>query len=227
MALQVFETPRSGERSTELDGTKRHKKPIVGLAGGIGSGKSAVAKILNELGAGIIESDRLGHLEINAADVKQTLIRWWGKDILAPDGTVDRAKVAAVVFQDPAQRNRLEALVHPRIAIRRADMIAELEQQPKIKMIVLDSPLLYETDLDLLCDAVVFVDADDETRKERSEKQRNWAAGELARREKSHQPLDMKRARADYVCKNNSSLADLRKQVEHVFAQIIKASGVA
>jgi len=202
-----------------------HRKPVVGLAGGVGSGKSTVAKMLGELGAGVIESDVLAHAELNHPEVRDLLRQWWGDGILGPDGTVDRRKVAAIVFNDPAQRHRLEAVLHPRVAIRRADLMAEFERQPKCRMIVLDSPLLYETDLDLICDAVIFVDARPELRRERSEKGRGMSEEELRRREKSQQPLDTKRIRADYICDNNSSLAALRAHVERVFSQIVAEAG--
>ncbi len=204
-----------------------NRKPVIGLAGGVCSGKSTVAKIMGELGAGVIASDDLGHKELEGREVKDVLCRWWGRDVLTSDGTVDRQKVAAIVFADPSQRHRLEALLHPRIDVRRVDMIATMEKKPSICAIVLDSPLLYEADLDLVCDAVVFVHSDEETRKSRSENSNKWPKGELERREKSQQPLDIKRARADYVCENNSGTASLRKQVEGVFAQIVSAADVS
>ena len=169
----------------------------------------------------MISSDQLGHQEINMPEVVQTMTAWWGDGVLTREGTVDRRKVASVVFGDPSQRHRLEALLHPRIAIRRADMMEAFDNQPRIKFIVIDTPLLYEADLDLMCDAVVFVDTDQEIRCQRSEKHRNWPEGEWARREKNQQALDMKRARADYICKNNSTLIDLRKQVENIVSQVL------
>jgi len=198
---------------------------VLGVTGGVGAGKSTVAKLMGELGAGVISSDQLGHLEINSAQVKETLQLWWGAGILAADGDVDRGKVASIVFGDSSQRHRLEAMLHPRIAIRRADMMAEFERQPLIKMVLLDSPLLYEADLDLVCDAVIFVDAEFELRNQRSEKARNWPEGELARREKTQQPLDMKRARADHICENNSTLADLRKRIEQIVSAVLSEFG--
>lgn len=194
------------------------------MAGGIGSGKSCVAKILSELGAAVIDSDELSHRELNRPDVLDTLVQWWGGQILAADGSVDRKKIGAIVFADPTQRHRLEALIHPRIDVRRQCLIETYEAQPRINMIVLDSPLLYETDLDLACDAVIFVEAPLEQRITRAMETRQWPDGELQRREKLHQPLDMKRARADYICKNNSSLADLRLQVERIHDQIVSES---
>ena len=184
-----------------------------------------MARILEELGAGIIDSDALSHQEINHREVKDVLLKWWGNGILAADGAVDRQKVASIVFADPGQRHRLEALLHPRIEVRRADVMAELEKQPRIRMMVLDSPLLYEADLDLMCDAVIFVDAGTDKRRARSEKSRQWPEGEGERREKLQQPLDTKRARADYICDNNSTLSDLRKQVETIFSRIVSDYG--
>lgn len=216
----------SGDRLTALnDRRSGYSKPLVGLAGGIGSGKSCVAKILSELGAGIIDSDKLSHQEINEPDVRELLVRWWGPQVVGPDGTVDRKQIGAIVFADPSQRNKLEALIHPRIAVRRQCLMDAFESQPRVRMIVLDSPLLYETDLDLSCDAVIFVDAPLKDRIARAAKNRRWPAGELERREKLHQPLDMKRARADYICDNSSSLSDLRMQIERIFNQIVSESG--
>ena len=181
--------------------------------------------MLGEMGAGVIDSDAVSHREINKRDVKDILLKWWGSEILTADGGVDRQKVGTIVFADPSQRHRLEALLHPRIAIRRADLIAEFEKQPRIKMIIMDSPLLYEADLDLACDAVIFVDAGLDKRRDRSEKPRHWAEGEISRREKLQQPLDMKRARVDYICDNNSTLSDLRHQVERIFSNIVAEFG--
>jgi dephospho-CoA kinase len=200
------------------------RKPVVGLSGGIGAGKSEVARILAELGAGVIDSDEINRQELENAQVRDTLIRWWGDQILTPEGRIDRSRVAALVFDDEAQRNRLEALMHPRIAVRRRRLIDEYQQQPQIRMIVLNSPLLYETGLDALCDGVIFIDAPEEVRAARTGHARGWSLEEFRRRQNLQYPLDFKRARADYICQNHSDMFLLRRQVETIYSRIVSAA---
>jgi dephospho-CoA kinase len=214
-----------GSLTTPTVKTTGRRKPVIGLAGGIGAGKSTVARFLSELGGGVVRSDELAGEEINSPEVIAALRQWWGSEIIDENGRVDRQRVASIAFADPAQRRRLEALLHPRVDSRRAALMIEYETDARIKAIVLDSPLLYEVDLDLICDAVIFIDAALSARQERSEKSRGWPPGELARREKTQQPLDTKRARADYTVDNNSTLASLRRQVESVFQRIVSEAG--
>ncbi len=202
----------------------KSKRPVVGLSGGIGSGKSAVAGILAELGAAVINSDELNRQELEEQEVRDALASWWGPGVLGPDGRIDRSAVARIVFADEAQRHRLEGLMHPRIEKRRAALTARYELDPRIRMIVIDAPLLYEAGLDRQCDAVIFVDAPRELRLARVRETRGWSDAELERREKNQQPLEMKRARANYTCTNNSDLDDLRRQVESIFSRIVASS---
>src|SRR5262245_25756135 len=179
---------------------------IVGIAGGIGSGKSQVARILGELGAIVIDADSMAHAELDSPEVRQTLTNWWGQEIVGSDGKLDRKRIGAIVFNDPVQRTRLEGLIHPRIAERRDKMIEQASADPAVRMIVMDAPLQYEVGLDRMCDSVIFVDSDAARRAERSEKIRQWSPGELERRENSQMPLDIKRKKADHICSNNSDL---------------------
>ena len=197
-------------------------KPVIGLAGGIGSGKTAVGRILQEFGAGLIESDCLGHEELGAPEVVQTLKRWWGDQIVAPDGGVDRGRVAAIAFADSKQRERLEALLHPRIAARRAELVRRFEADDSVRMIVIDAPLLYEAGVDAECDLVLFVEADPAVRAGRVRAQRNWTEQEWKCRENMQKPLDMKKRKADHIVTNNSSLNALRGQVAHLVTQILR-----
>lgn len=200
-------------------------KPVVGLAGGIGAGKSEVGQILAALGAAIISSDQLNRQELENNEVKQVLVRWWGPRVLSSDGSVDRKVVSEIVFADETQKSRLEALTHPRIAQRRQRLMEQYSQDSAIPLIVIDSPLLFETHLDRLCDRIIFVDADRAVRLERVRTTRGWSADELDRREKMQQPLEFKRARADHICTNNSDVGALRQQVKAIFSRIVSGTG--
>ncbi len=197
--------------------TPTRTKPVIGLAGGIGAGKSTVARILGSLGAAIIDSDRLSHEELASTDVITTLRSWWGDTILTAAGDVDRAKVAAIVFNDHAELSRLEALLYPRIRRRQQAMLQSFGDDVSVKAIVLDSPKLYEAGLDELCDTVMFVEADHAVRVRRVCETRGWTEEELRRRENLFKPLDQKRANADHAIVNHSNIEVLRTHVKEVF----------
>lgn len=197
------------------------RKPVIGIVGGIGSGKSLVAEAFRELGAAVIDSDRLAHAELNSSEVQAELRKWWGDGVFNDSGLVDRRAVGRIVFRDPAELKRLEQLLYPRIELVRKRTMASLEDDPAVRAFVLDAPKLYEAGLDRSCDAVVFVDADREVRLIRLRESRGWSSDELQRRENLQDPLDSKRARADYVVSNNSSPGELRRQVIRVFELIL------
>ncbi|MBK9128394.1 MAG: dephospho-CoA kinase [Phycisphaerales bacterium] len=200
------------------------RKPVIGLTGAIGSGKSRVAAALAELGCLVIDSDKLGHEVTEQPDVIRELTAWWGPDILRPDGRLDRRKIAQIVFADRAEKSRLEALVHPLIAERRRAMIAGVDTHSAIKAIVLDSPLLLESNLACECDAVVFVHASDQQRLRRV-RERGWDAQELARRERWQLPVREKRARADFVIDNDGSPEAIGPQAARVLEQVLERHG--
>jgi len=199
----------------------RAGKPVIGLTGGIGSGKSTAAAILAELGAAIIDSDQLNHEELNQPEVLDELRRWWGDRVLRSDGTVDRGAIREIVTADPYQRERLERLVHPRIARRSEEYKGQHERDRRCRAIIWDSPLLYEAALAEKCDCVIFVDADEDVRRERVCRKRGWTREHLVALEKTQKPLDFKRANADYRVVNNSDINALRRQLEDVFHRIL------
>ncbi|MGQ9650454.1 MAG: dephospho-CoA kinase [Phycisphaerae bacterium] len=195
-------------------------KPIIGLTGGIGSGKSTVARLLGDLGAGVIDADRLCHEDLDSPEVLRQMRQWWGDDVVGPDGRADRSAIRRIVGADEGQRRRLEDLVHPRVDRRRRELAEQYQMDPSVRAIVLDAPLLLEVGLDRECDCLIFVDADGAARLDRVGK-RGWSLQDLERFERSQLPLDIKRERADYRVVNNSDIADLRRQVEEVFSRIL------
>src|SRR5688572_6841261 len=160
-----------------------NRKPIIGLAGGIGSGKSAVAKILAELGCIVSDSDAAARAALRDPQIKATLIKWWGDRILDSSksgphrGEIDRSAVAKIVFNDPAQRRRLEQLTHPWIETKRRELFSK---SAKATAFVIDAPLLFEAGLDAECDSVIFVETSRATRFARLAASRGWTEAELA-----------------------------------------------
>lgn len=193
------------------------KPPVViGIAGGIGSGKSAVAAAFADLGCVVIDSDREAKAALDRPEVRDELVRWWGASVLSPEGRIDRKAVAAIVFAQPAERQRLEALVHPLVRRSRASMI---RRAAGARAVIVDAPLLFEAGVDKECDAVVFVDAPREARLARVQS-RGWDEAELDRRESAQIPLDVKRAKSTLLIDNAGPPEALRAQVEAALAQL-------
>jgi dephospho-CoA kinase len=195
-------------------------KPVIGIIGGVGSGKSTVARLFGSLGCAVIDADTLAHEAISRPDVQRQIIAWWGPGVLKPDGTLDRRAVGRIVFNDEAQLLRLESLVHPMVRRRRAELREQYQGDPGVIAIVEDTPLLLEKGLAGDVDALVFVAADEPERGRRVA-DRGWVAGELGRREKMQLPLDTKRNRADYIIDNNAGEAETLLHVRRVLSQIL------
>jgi dephospho-CoA kinase len=197
-------------------------KPIIGIVGGIGSGKSFVAKIFGELGCLVIDSDQLVRLAYGDAALVATLRQWWGDAIFAGDGTVDRSVIAMKIFENPVERRRLEQLLYPWVDIQRKERMQQAVGDAQVLGFVWDTPLLLETGLSQQCDAVVFVDCPDGVRLERVQRSRGWDLAEMQRREKWQMPLDKKREISDYVVVNTAEADRIRGQVREVFSQILE-----
>ena len=192
--------------------------PVIGLAGGIGAGKSAVARAMVELGCVVSDSDTLARAALERDDVRAQLVSWWGDGVFGADGAVDRGAVARIVFGDEVQRLRLEALVHPLVRVSRGEAIARAEAAGA-RAFVIDAPLLFEAGLDAECDVVVFVEAPRAVRLARVRQHRGWDEAELARRESAQLGNDEKRRRADVVVANGED-AGLASRVGAVLDRI-------
>ncbi len=193
--------------------------PVIGLAGGIGAGKSAVAAAFERLGCLVIDSDVRAKAALDRPDVRDTLVSWWGPGILDPDGRVDRKRVASIIFSNAGERERLEALVHPIVRDDRAQMIRDAAAAGA-KAAIVDAPLLFEAGVDAECDAVVFVDAPREVRLERLQRTRGWDEAELARREAAQMSLDEKRSRSRFVVENRTDVGSLEARIARVLAEM-------
>jgi len=199
-------------------------KPIIGIAGGIGSGKSFVAQLFGELGCLVISSDDQVREAYRDSTVVATLRQWWGDEVLTPVGEVNKRVIAAKVFGQPVERERLEKLLHPMVNRARERLMEAAATDPKVPAYVWDTPLLFETGLNAKCDTVVFVDAPQALRLARVTASRGWDAGELARRENSQMPLDTKRKLSQYVVENTADADAVRGQVRAVLSRILERS---
>ena len=193
--------------------------PVIGLAGGIGSGKSTVASAFARLGCFVIDSDARAKAALDRPEVRAQLVRWWGDAVLAPDGRVDRSKIAAKIFADPEQRRRLEQLVHPIVREDRAAMIREA-LAAGARAVIVDAPLLFEAGVDAECDTVVFVDAPREQRLERVGRTRQWDEQELVRREASQLSVEEKHRRCRYIVENSGKLGGIDAQAAGILTSV-------
>jgi dephospho-CoA kinase len=199
---------------------------VLGVLGGIASGKSAVARMLAGEGGILISADELAREVLDLPEVRERVAGRFGAGLLAPDGKVDRTALARLVF-DPRQgfeaRRALEGWTHPLVRDRIMDRL-DAARAAGVPRIVLDVPLLLENDaqhgLVRLCDALVFVEADEGAREHRARAERGWPEGEVARREAAQLPLGEKRRRAQHVIPNNGSLQDLERSVAELSARL-------
>lgn len=183
---------------------------VIGIMGGIASGKTTVAEMLGSFGAKIIDADKIGHGLLSAPETKEKLVKRWGKGILDQGGAVDRSKLSREVFSDAEALKELNDILHPLIleAIRRE--IARNEG----RMVVVDAALLHETGLTELCGLLIFVAADEGVKRERAARHRRWNLEEVTRRERFQSPAEEKRRIAHYVIDNNFSKEETLKQVK-------------
>ncbi len=197
------------------------RKPIViGLAGGVGSGKSAVASILAELGCVVIDSDQRAKATLECSDVRDRLLSWWGDSVLDENGNINRAAIASIIFNDTVQRRRLENLIHPILASTRMDIIEEAGRSGATA-VVIDAPLLYEAGLDQMCDAVIYINTPRDRRLRQVQESRGWPEEEMDRREKAQTPLQKKRKMSQYIITNTSTPDDLSNATRRILDEII------
>lgn len=199
-------------------------KPVIGIVGGVGAGKSTVAAELAALGCARVDADAIGHELLRRLDVKDELRRLWGEAVFDAQGNADRQRIAQRVFADPAGLAALNAIMHGRIRQEMAERIGQLQSAPDVGAIVVDAALLLETDWHELCTVLVFVDSSDAQRSQRVRQGRGWTEAAWRERENSQKSLDMKRSKADYVIDNSSSVSCLRERVRSVYHRILQSA---
>ena len=193
---------------------------LVGLTGGIASGKSTVAVILRRLGAAIINADDLSREVVQPEqDAWKEILDTFGADILQEDKTLDRRKLRKIVFDFPEARKKLETITHPRVRALAEKRISELARAGS-SIIVYEVPLLFENQIHLWLRPVILVACDIETQKKRLLQRDRLTAVEAQQHLDAQMSLAEKRKLADYVIENNGSLEDLEQRVREVLQQI-------
>jgi dephospho-CoA kinase len=198
---------------------------VVGLTGGVGSGKSTAADMFAELGAGIVDTDRISHeLTAPGGAAIPALRDAFGADYIAANGALDRGKMRSLVFGDPAARRKLEAILHPAI---RAEVRARIAAagEPYVIVVV---PLLLETGAyGDITNRILVVDLAEEEQLRRTAQRSGVTEAHVRGIMKAQLTRDERRARADDVLANNGSIAELRQQVERLHARYLEAARAA
>jgi dephospho-CoA kinase len=193
---------------------------LVGLTGGIASGKSAVAAILRRLGAAIINADDLSREVVHPGqDAWKEIIDAFGPNILHEDKTLDRRKLRQIVFENPEARKKLEAIIHPRVRALAERKISELAAAGS-SIIVYEVPLLFENQIHLWLRPVIVVACKIETQKKRLLERDHLTELEAQRHLDAQMSLEDKRKLADYVIENDGTLEELEQQVRAVLQKI-------
>jgi len=198
--------------------TKR--KPIIGILGGIGSGKSTVAAEFAKLGCKVIDADEIAHELLEQFEVRQGIVGLFGEGILDSAGKIDRQKLAGVVFADAQRLSLLNNIIHPLVLKRAEELIELYKLRAAIKAIVLDIPLLVEVGWDKRCDKLIFIDCRRHIRVDRVKKLGVFDENQLKIRENFQISLDKKAKLADNIVDNNSDFSALVRQVANIFSHI-------
>ncbi len=196
----------------------------IGLTGGIGSGKSTVAEILEELGATVIHADLVGHEVYRPhTDGWRAVVAAFGREILASDGTIDRKRLGAIVFGDVQARARLNAIVHPLIATEIRHRISTHRTRGQHEPIIVEAAVLIEANWLSLVDEVWLVVADRSAVEERLARQRNLSLQEVGARIGSQSSDEERQRHAQVVIRNTGSMDELRSQVRELWARAARA----
>ena len=197
---------------------------IIGLTGGIVSGKSTVALMFKDLGAKIVDADKLGHSVILPHEPAwEKIVKIFGKDVLQNDLTIDREKLGKIVFANQSLLKKLNDITHPeitKIIKKEIDSVKNKTYNQK-KILIIDAALIYEAKIDRLMDKIIVVYIDEDEQIKRLIKRNNLSKDEALQRIKSQMPMKEKVKMADYVIDNSNSLDKTKKQVEKIWKNLV------
>ena len=190
---------------------------VIGLTGGIGSGKTTVSGFLEELGAEVIDADKVGHVTyLPDMPAWRDLIDTWGEDLLQPNREVDRKKLGAIVFSDPANLEKLNSIVHPRMRDIMNDRIEAFRGEGK-QVVVVDAAILIEAKWTSLVDEVWVTAAPEDVVVQRVMARNGWDEEQVRSRMASQMPAEERQSYAQVVIDTNASLDEVRERVRAAF----------
>ncbi|GKS64711.1 dephospho-CoA kinase [Nitrospira sp.] len=191
---------------------------LIGLTGGVATGKSTVAKMFEQCGAVVIDADVLARTVVQPdKPAWRDIVRRFGKSILNPDRTINRHALGAIVFRHRTKRRALERIIHPRVAREQKRLTREGRRKNPNAVVVYDVPLLFEAGIDKRVDKTIVVTTDQETQIARLKKRNGLTRADALRRIKSQMPLAKKRRLADYVLESTRELRTLAKSLRQLY----------
>jgi len=195
----------------------------IGLTGGIGTGKSTVAKILNQLGARVLDADKVGHdIYLPGGPAYDEVVDAFGKSILAPDATIDRKLLGPIVFADPAALKRLNTIVHPKMFARMRQMVDDIRRGGDRSPIVIEAAILIEANWIPLCDEIWLVTASRENVIRRIERDRGLKPEQTEARIRAQLPDQERRRHAALVIENDGTLDELRAKLAEIWRDALE-----
>jgi len=195
---------------------------LAGLTGGIATGKSTVAAIFEEAGARIIDADQIAReAACKGSSAYDDIVAHFSSTILLPDGEIDRKRLAAVIFNDPAEQRALERIIHPRVKKEIARRLERIEQETPAAVVIIDVPLLFEARMDRGLDAVIVVYAPENVQTQRLMARDGLSEPEALARLRAQMPIDTKKSLATHVIDNSGDFENSRAQTLEVYRQLV------
>ncbi len=194
---------------------------VIGVTGSVGMGKSTVAGMFKRLGAVVLDADEIAHQVMEPKRLAwRQIVAVFGEGVLNEDQTVNRRRLAAIVFPDPERRKRLERIIHPQVLRAIRQQLHRLRRARRVRAVVLDIPLLVEVGAQELVDALVVVTAPPEVQRERLTQKYGWSEEDINARVAAQWDLAAKAALADYVVDNSDGVDATRTQVKRIWNQL-------
>ena len=196
---------------------------IIGLTGGIGTGKSSVAEMFKHEGAYVIDFDYLARVVVEPdTPAWRDIVDYFGQEILSPDRTLNRSKLAEIVFSDAQSRKVLEGFTHPRIFEKRDTLLKDIKTKYPNAIVIVDVPLLFELSLNKKFDIIILVYVSRDVQIQRAIQRGLLTKEEVEKRLQAQIPIEKKKLLSDYIINNEGSLKNTRDQVRKVIRELKK-----